>query len=176
MTRKRKTEHFLIDGYNMVFAWDKLRTQAEHSLCDARDKLIDALADYQGASGNAVTVVFDAHKVKGGPGSLVAAAGVSVIYTKEGETADNLIESLAAVLSRDCVVRVVTSDYTEQIVSFGKGAFRMSAGEFAREIAAQKHSIREAYMGRRTAKGNLLIDNLDKDTAQMLENMRRSQQ
>ncbi|MCL2616429.1 MAG: NYN domain-containing protein [Defluviitaleaceae bacterium] len=174
MKRKSKAEHILVDGYNTIFAWDELRELADHSLADARDKLLDTLADYQGATGHDVTVVFDAHKVKDGSGAFSALAGVSVVYTKEGETADNLIESLAAALSREAVVRVVTSDYVEQIVSFGRGAFRMSTQEFAREVAATKQSLRQNYIGLQAVKRNLLIDNLDEATARMLENMRYS--
>ena len=170
-----KAEHFLVDGYNMIFAWDELRAKAAYSLADARDKLIDILADYQGAAGHDITVVFDAHKVAGGPGRLFASAGVSIVYTKEGQTADNLIESLSAALSRTCVVRVVTSDYTEQIVSFGQGAFRMSVQEFVREITSSKQGLRENYIGWKTIKQNLLIDNLDEVTARRLENMRRKE-
>ena len=172
MARKSKTEHILIDGYNIIFAWDKLRSEAASSLADARDKLLDILADYQGTAGHDVTVVFDAHKVKDSPGNVESVAGISVVYTKEGETADNLIESLCAALSRSAVVRVVTSDYTEQIVSFGRGAFRMSIQEFVREITFQKQSLRENYIGHRSIKRNLLIDNLDEATAKRLENMR----
>ncbi|MCL2852685.1 MAG: NYN domain-containing protein [Defluviitaleaceae bacterium] len=156
----------------MIFAWDELRAEAAHSLADARDRLIDILADYQGASGHDVTIVFDAHKVKGNPGKFAAEAGVSIVYTKEGETADNLIESLCAALSRTSVVRVVTSDYTEQIVSLGRGAFRMSVNEFVREISIQKQALLDNYIGRKSVKRNLLIDNLDEETARHLEDMR----
>ena len=172
MKRKSKTEHILVDGYNTLFAWDELKEISAHSLADARDRLIDILADYQGATGHDITVVFDAHNVKGSQGSLASSAGVNIVYTKEGETADNLVESLAAGLARDTVVRVVTSDYTEQIVSFGRGAFRMSAREFLLEISATKQRLRQNYIGLQTVKRNLLIDNLDKATAQTLEKMR----
>jgi len=167
-------EHILVDGYNLIFAHEKFKNLAEASLADARDKLAEILADYQGATGHDITLVFDGHKSKGNLGMITSHARVSIVYTKEGETADHMIEALAAALSREAVVRVVTSDYTEQIVSFGQGAFRMSAQEFIREVASTKQNLRQNYLGTQTVKHNLLIDNLDKTTAQWLETMRHS--
>jgi len=167
-------EHILVDGYNVIFAHAKFKDLAETSIADARDKLAEILADYQGATGHDITLVFDGHKSKGNLGMITSHANVNIVYTKEGETADHMIESLAAGLSRGAVVRVVTSDYTEQIVSFGQGAFRMSAREFIREIASTKQSLRQNYLGLQTVKHNLLIDNLDESTAEWLENMRHA--
>ena len=174
MAYKPKGWHILIDGYNLIFSWPKLKKLCDDSMSSARDKLIDHLTNYQAACGYQVTVVFDGHKVPGNLGDISVHVGVNVIFTKENETADNLIESLCAVFSRTAFVRVVTSDYIEQIVSFGKGAVRMSAAEFVREIADQQQYLRKTFIEQRPVKRNLLLDNLDEHTAKLLEDMRHN--
>jgi len=132
----------LVDGYNMIGAWPELRKLADDSLEDARDRLLDMLANYRGYSGKAVVVVFDAHQVPG-PGSRYRQGGVDVIFTNEKETADEVIERMAGELSgRGTVIQVATSDSAEQHVAFGRGALRMSARELLIQVREAEEQIR----------------------------------
>ncbi len=136
-------EYLLVDGYNIIFAWDELKTIARDSLESARQRLIDILANYQGFRKCRMIVVFDAYKVKGGRESILEENGVSIVYTKEAETADMYIERVTHKLCKDARVRVATSDGLEQIIILGNGAYRVSAEEFRREIAQTEQEIRE---------------------------------
>ena len=127
-------EYLLVDGYNIIFAWDELKKTAAKSLDAARADLIHILANYRGYRQCELIVVFDAYRVKGNPGSVVQESGISIVYTKEAETADSYIERISHELVKDCRVRVATSDGTEQIIILGNGAFRMSAAELLSEI------------------------------------------
>ncbi len=135
-------EYLLVDGYNIIFAWDELKAIAKDSLESARQRLIDILSNYQGFKKCHLIVVFDAYKVKGGKGSVEEEHGVSIVYTKEAETADMYIEKVTHQLSRDHRVRVATSDGLEQIIILGNGAYRVSAEEFRREVAQTEQEIR----------------------------------
>lgn len=135
-------EYLLVDGYNIIFAWDELKKIAKDSLESARQRLIDILANYQGFRKCRLIVVFDAYKVKGGKESISEENGVSVVYTKEAETADMYIERVTHKLCRDARVRVATSDGLEQIIILGNGAYRVSAEEFRREVADTEKEIR----------------------------------
>ena len=135
-------EYILVDGYNIIFAWDDLRKLAKDSLDDARAKLIDRLCNYQGFRRCPVIVVFDAYKVKGNPGSVEKLGGLSVVYTKEAETADMYIEKAAYDLSKNHRVRVATSDALEQIIILGGGALRVSASSFEQEVKEVEDAIR----------------------------------
>ena len=123
-----------MDGYNVIFSWPNLTDTAKESLEEARRELLDILCDYQGLKQNSVTVVFDAHRARGGLGSKQWYGNIRVVFTKESETADNYIERAAGAMARHGGVRVVTSDYTEQIVILGKGASRVSTREFFNEV------------------------------------------
>ncbi len=135
-------EYLLVDGYNIIFAWDELKAIAKDSLESARQRLIDILSNYRGFKKCRLIVVFDAYKVKGGKGSVEEEHGVSIVYTKEAETADMYIEKVTHQLSRDHRVRVATSDGLEQIIILGNGAYRVSAEEFRREVAQTEQEIR----------------------------------
>ena len=136
-------EYVLVDGYNIIFAWDDLRKLAKDSLDDARSKLIDRLRNYQGFRRCPVIVVFDAYKVKGNPGSVEKLGGLSVVYTKEAETADMYIEKAAYDLSKNHRVRVATSDALEQMIILGGGALRISAASFEQEVKEVEDAIRK---------------------------------
>lgn len=136
-------EYVLVDGYNIIFAWDDLRKLAKDSLDDARAKLIDRLRNYQGFRRCPVIVVFDAYKVKGNPGSIEKMGDFSVVYTKEAETADMYIEKAAYDLSKHHRVRVATSDGLEQIIILGGGALRVSASTFEQEVKEVEDAIRK---------------------------------
>ena len=139
-------EYLLVDGYNIIFAWDELKRLAEDSLDHARNELITILCNYQGFKRCNVIVVFDAYKVKGNHGSVEKLHNISVVYTKEAETADTYIERATHELSRKARVRVATSDNMEQIIILGNGAFRISASAFYDEVKAVENAIRE-YLG-----------------------------
>ncbi len=135
-------EYLLVDGYNIIFAWDELKAIARDSLDSARQRLIDILSNYQGFKKCRMIVVFDAYKVKGGKEHVTEEHGVSIVYTKEAETADMYIERVTHKLCKDARVRVATSDGLEQIIILGNGACRVSASEFRREIAQTEEEIR----------------------------------
>lgn len=141
---KQKTgpNYLLVDGYNIIFAWDDLKTAAEDSLDLARTLLINRLCAYRAMRGTEVIVVFDAYKVKGNPGSVEQVHNLSVVYTKEAETADSYIERVTRELGKKHNVRVATSDYMEQLIILGSGALRISANELLDEVKMAEEEIR----------------------------------
>ena len=136
-------EYLLVDGYNIIFAWDELNKLAKENLDLARTTLINRLCNYQGFKQNNVIVVFDAYRVSGHHREVEQHHNVSVVYTKESETADTYIEKVTHELSKSHRVRVATSDGTEQIIILGNGAFRVSAAEFEDEVKRVEAAIRE---------------------------------
>ena len=145
-TRSAGQEYLLVDGYNIIFAWDELKALARDSLEGARHLLMDLLCNYQGYQKCVVILVFDAYKVKGNPGSVEHYRNIHVVYTKEAETADAYIERATYEISRanpDRRVRVATSDNLEQLIILGHGAIRVSAREFHEEMEAAEGRISE---------------------------------
>ncbi len=136
-------EYLLVDGYNIIFAWDELNRLAKENLDLARTTLINRLCNYQGFRQNNVIIVFDAYRVAGQHREIEKHHNVSVVYTKESETADSYIEKVTHELSKSHRVRVATSDGTEQIIILGNGAFRVSASEFEEEVKQVEATIRE---------------------------------
>ncbi len=135
-------EYLLVDGYNIIFAWDKLKAMAEDNLDLARSELINILCNYQGFKRCELIVVFDAYKVKGNRGEVEQIGGISVVYTKEAETADMYIEKATRKLGGKHRVRVATSDRLEQLIILGSGAHRVSASEFFKEVEETEKAIR----------------------------------
>ena len=127
-------EYLLVDGYNIIFAWDGLKELARVNMDSARQALIEILENYQGYKKCRVIAVFDAYRVKGGERHHEKHGDVDVIYTAEAETADMYIEKAAHEKSREYHVRVATSDRLEQMIITGSGAFRVSADEFRLEV------------------------------------------
>lgn len=127
-------EYLLIDGYNIIFGWEKLKEIAMDNLEVARVYLIDRICNYQAMKKNNVILVFDAYKVKGAVREIEKHHGITVVYTKEAETADTYIEKTSTELSKNYRVRVATSDNLEQMIVFGHGAHRISANEFLQEV------------------------------------------
>lgn len=142
----RREEYLLVDGYNIICAWEELRELSKLDLKAARDKLIDILCDYQGYRGMTVILVFDAYKVRGFNGEKYAHNNIFVVYTKEAETADSYIEKTVHKLGKKHNVTVATSDNLEQIIIFGQGARRMPASELYEEIKSAKQEMREKYL------------------------------
>lgn len=136
-------EYILVDGYNIIFAWDDLKKLAEESLDLARSTLINRLCNFQGFKRCELIIVFDAYRVKGEHREVEQVCGISVVYTKESETADTYIEKVSHELSKNHRVRVATSDGAEQIIILGNGAFRVSADELRREVEAVEKVIRD---------------------------------
>ena len=130
------TEYLLVDGYNVIFAWDELNRLAAQDIAAARAALTSVLSNYQGFRKCVVILVFDAYKVKGNPGSVETVDGVKVVYTKEAQTADAYIERATYELRKERRVRVATSDNLEQVIILGHGATRISAAAFHAEVEA----------------------------------------
>ncbi len=135
-------EYLLVDGYNIIFAWDELNRQAKDNLDLARSSLINILCNYQGFRQCNLILVFDAYKVKGNHREIETVGGISVVYTKEAETADMYIEKVAHKLGREHRVRVATSDNVEQLIILGNGGIRVSASEFYEEVKLVEKAIR----------------------------------
>ena len=136
-------EYLLVDGYNIIFAWEELAELAKSDLDAARHRLIQILCNYQGYRRCELILVFDAYKVKGNPGSVERQHGIHVVYTKEAETADMYIEKVTHTLAREHRVRVATSDGLEQIIILGHGAVRVPARQFREEVEQVERAIRE---------------------------------
>ncbi len=133
-------EYLLVDGYNLIFAWDKLR---ELTFDGSRERLINILCNYQGYKKCEVIVVFDAYKVKGQQREVERVNNISVVYTKEAETADMYIEKTSHQLAKRHRVRVVTSDGLEQLIILGNGALRVPSRSFIEEVEAAEEEIRQ---------------------------------
>lgn len=144
--RKSGEDYVIVDGYNVIFAWDTLRELSEHNIDSARGKLMDILSNYQGYMNCKLIVVFDGYKVKDNKGERFPYDDIEVVYTKEGETADAHIEKLTHELARKHKVTVVTSDGLEQIVTMGQGAIRMSSRDFKAEVERVNEHLRENYL------------------------------
>ena len=136
-------EYLLVDGYNIIFAWEELAELARTDLDAARHRLIQILCNYQGYRRCELILVFDAYKVKGNPGNIERHHGIHVVYTKEAETADMYIEKVTHTLAKEHRVRVATSDGLEQIIILGHGAVRVPARQFREEVEQVERAIRE---------------------------------
>ncbi len=149
-------EYLLIDGYNIIFAWDELKNIAKDSLEQARGVLIDKLSAYKTFKKCEVIVVFDAYRVKGNPGEIQKLDFVTVVYTKEAQTADSYIEKSAFELTKKHKVTVATSDNLEQLIIFGSGAFRLSAKALISDILDTEKKITQLIK-----ENNLSMENSD---------------
>ena len=134
-------EYLLVDGYNIIFAWEDLKRLARTDLESAREALIDILCNYQGWAGCGLILVFDAYRVKNNPGSVEKRGGIYVVYTKQAETADMYIEKTTYAIARHHRVRVATSDALEQVIILGHGAVRVSARLLRQEVEAAEGEI-----------------------------------
>lgn len=164
-----------VDGYNVINSWPNLKAEKDHSLEDARKKLIDILHNYGVFNDCKVIIVFDAYKVNR---SLEKKEeinkNISVVFTKDGETADAYIEREVHSLGRRVEIYVVTSDYLEQQTIFQRGAARVSSLEFYNEVNESQNMIKNKTVGNRITNKNHLGDNIDDDILVRLEAMRRS--
>lgn len=134
-------EYLLVDGYNVIFSWDNLRELSKESIDGAREMLTNILCNYQGYKKCNIILVFDAYKVKGNTREIERVNNIDIVYTKEAETADMYIEKVSHKLAKNHKVRVVTSDYLEQLIILGNGALRVSSQEFLYEINQAQEEI-----------------------------------
>ena len=134
-----------MDGYNIIFAWEELKELAREDLDSARARLIQLLCNYQGYRRCELILVFDAYKVTGNPGTVERHHGISVVYTKEAETADMYIEKVTHHLAKEHRVRVATSDALVQLSSFHSGVLRMSARELKLEVEAARKEMQNHF-------------------------------
>lgn len=169
-------EYLIVDGYNIIGAWPELAKLKDIGLEEARDRLIDQLAEYQAFTGMKVYVVFDAHQVPG-LGGKYEQSRLQILYTKEKETADELIERLTTdLIGRRRRVFVATSDMTEQHVIFGKGALRIPARELLVKIRQSQKEVRERIEEPPfPSKGNTLDSKLSSELKELFEKWRRGQ-
>ncbi|TFJ92890.1 NYN domain-containing protein [Lentibacillus salicampi] len=162
----------VVDGYNIIGAWEELRRIKETSIGQARDRLVEMLAEYQAYSGMRVIVVFDAYYVKGIESKLKAYQ-IEIIYTKENETADECIERIVKGLKNVInQVYVATSDYAEQRTIFGRGALRISARELSIELADIDREIEQQIENHQKVKPQIKIP-LNQDVLEKFEKWRR---
>ncbi len=169
---EEKKKYLLVDGYNIIFAWDELKTLAESSIDAARNKLIDILSNYQGFTGDTLILVFDAYKVKGSTGEVQKHHNIYVVYTKEAETADQYIEKTTHEIGRKYQVTVATSDALEQVIVMGQGAYRLSARDFYKEVERVEEEIRQINRRKKNPDRNYLLDYAKKEDAQRMEKVR----
>ena len=167
-----KKEYLLVDGYNIIFAWEELNELAKASIDAARNKLMDILSNYQGFSGCTLILVFDAYKVKGNQGEVQKYHNIYVVYTKEAETADQYIEKTTHEIGRKYKVTVATSDALEQVIVMGQGAYRISARDFYEEVERTEKQIREINERERGEKRNYLLDYAREEDAREMEKVR----
>jgi predicted RNA-binding protein with PIN domain len=140
-----KQQYIIVDGYNIIFAWDDLAQVARADLENARRQLCDRLSDFAGFRKCRIVVVFDGYKVKGNPGEKLQHHNIQVVYTKENETGDNYIEGLVAQIGTNYNLRVATSDSLVQLGALRSGVLRMSARELQEELARAKEEMKKHY-------------------------------
>ena len=167
-----KKEYLLVDGYNIIFAWEELNELAKVSIDAARNKLMDILSNYQGFIGCTLILVFDAYKVKGNQGEVQKYHNIYVVYTKEAETADQYIEKTTHEIGRKYKVTVATSDALEQVIVMGQGAYRISARDFYEEVERTEKQIREINERERGEQKNYLLNYAKEEDAKHMEAVR----
>lgn len=170
--KKKQKEYLLVDGYNIIFAWEELNELAQVNMDAARGCLQDVLCNYQGIKKCELILVFDAYKVEGFSGEIQKYHNIHVVYTKEAETADQYIEKVAHEIGRKYLVTVATSDGTEQVIIRGQGCHLLSAKELKEEIEFANKELRQYYSEDTSLERNYLFQYLDKDTARQMEEVR----
>ena len=170
--KPEEEEYLLVDGYNIIFAWEELRELSKVTIDGARQKLMDILCNYQGYKKCTLILVFDAYKVTGNTGEAIDYHNIHVVYTKEAETADQYIEKLAHKIGRQYHVTVATSDGLEQLIIYGQGCHLMSARDLKEEVAWANEQIREEKTKLEKNGKNYLFHGADEELAAYLEDIR----
>lgn len=171
-TKKGEKEYFLVDGYNIIFAWEDLKELASENIEAARNKLMDIMCNYQGYKGVTLILVYDAYKVKGNPGEIFRYHNIHVVYTKEAETADQYIEKTVHEIGRKYNVTVATSDGLEQVIILGQGAQRMSAQGLLEDVEMMNQEIRREHLSKVSETGQYLFENLPEHLQHDMEKVR----
>lgn len=174
--KPRKEEYLLVDGYNIVFAWEDLRELAKENIHAACDKLMDILSNYQGYRKCTLILVFDAYKVEGHAEEVIPYHNIYVVYTKEAETADQYIEKTVHRIGRQYQVTVATSDALEQMIILGQGANRLSAQGLKKEIEDAEKNGKQEWRSRRQSSKNYLFDNVSEELSAHLEKIRMGEE
>ncbi len=169
---EKEKEYLLVDGYNVIFAWEDLNELAQTDIGAARDQLKDILCNYQGYVQCTVILVFDAYKVEGGTMEVEKYHNIYVVYTKEAEIADTYIEKVVHEIGHKYHVTVVTSDGLEQVITRGQGSALISSREFEKEVEEVRRRIREEMDAKKDPKKNYLFDQMDEDLAREMEDVR----
>ena len=174
--REECEEYLLVDGYNIIFAWEELSELAKVNVDGARYRLMDILCNYQGYKKCTLIVVFDAYKVVGNPGSAMKYHNINVVYTKEAETADQYIEKLAHKIGGKYRVTVATSDGLEQLIIRSQGCLLLSARELKEEVDYVESLIAEEKerltTGPERSGKNYLLSHADENMREFLEDVR----
>lgn len=172
--RRNIQNYLIVDGYNIINAWDELKDKAKTDLEGAREKLIDLIIEYAEFTGKKAIIVFDAYNVKNSRETVEERKYITVIYTKEHQTADSYIEKFITSLSKYDDVKVATNDYAEQQIILGKGATRISARELKLDLDQAKNRMKDNHSSKqKKIQRNWLEERLDKETLSKLENIRR---
>lgn len=172
MRKDQMEEYLLVDGYNVIFAWEDLKEIAKVNIEGARNKLMDVLCNYQGFKKCNLILVFDAYKVQGQELGVQKYHNIYVVYTKEAETADQYIEKVVHEIGRKYHVTVATSDNVEQVVTLGQGGKLLSARDLRTEVEEVQRQIREEYLNRPQKGKNYLFDYLDEEISGQMEEVR----
>ena len=170
--KEEMPEYLLVDGYNIIFAWDDLKELAKVNIEAARGKLMDILCNYQGFKKCIVILVFDAYKVEGYTLEIQKYHNIHVVYTKEAETADQYIEKVVHEIGRKYHVTVATSDGVEQVITLGQGGRLISAREFREEVEIVRRQIKEEADSRREHDKNYLFNHMDQELVEKMEDIR----
>ncbi len=170
--QQKLKEYLLVDGYNIIFAWEELKHLAEADIGAARDKLMEILSDYQGYKKCSLILVFDAYKVEGGTGSVQKYHNIYVVYTKEAETADQYIEKTAHEIGHKYDVTVATSDGLEQVIIRGQGCKLLSAKELQEEISVTRKQVMEEIRHKKEHGKNYLFDHMEPEMAEHMQKVR----
>ena len=158
--RDMSKKYLLVDGYNVIYAWDELKELLDTNVDAARGKLLDEMCNYQGMKGMELIVVFDAYRVKGHETEITDYLNIHVVYTKEAETADQYIEKFAHTHGRKYDVTVATSDGLEQIIIRGQGCRLLSARELKRDYEEAKAQIRTEYLDKQKHEKSYVTDGI----------------
>ena len=174
MRRTNKNSYLIVDGYNIINAWDNLKEISKVDLDGAREKLVHYIIEYAQYTGKKAIIVFDAYNVKNSKEKIEERKYITIVYTKEHQTADSYIEKYISSLSKYDDIEVATSDYEEQQIILGKGASRISARELKLYVDSAMVKIKEEQEKRQQKiQRNFLEERLDKDILSKLENIRR---
>jgi predicted RNA-binding protein with PIN domain len=168
-------EYLLIDGYNVINAWGDIFDLKGSPLEDSREKLLNLISNYQGYKNSNIIVVFDAHMVKGSQEKIESFDNLTIVFTKENETADNYIEKFVYKLGNIHTVRVVTLDYLEQTMVLSNGGVRITPREFREEMRSVT-GIGSRVREQKPQKANTIASHLSPEMLEILEKMRRSKQ